>query len=132
MPAVGVPSLSPDDYHLGEVYLPWMQWRDFGLVSYAGFDPARGLNQTLVGYLSDILFVNGNNAAAITSTLSYKAVFLLILFAIAITWLTNGFVAAIILLLIPLPTHLILEPILFALLLFDKRVIARQIGRASV
>jgi hypothetical protein len=50
-PAAGV---SADDYHFGEVILPWWSWTE-GLLPYRDFVPARGLVNYLDGACADLL-----------------------------------------------------------------------------
>lgn len=50
-PAAGVPA---DDYHFGEVLLPWWSWTE-GLLPYRDFVPARGLVNYLDGACADLL-----------------------------------------------------------------------------
>lgn len=58
-PALGVPSLSPDDYHFGELLVPWWSWREMGMLPFWDYAPARGLTNYLPGFVSATFFEGG-------------------------------------------------------------------------
>jgi hypothetical protein len=51
-----LPIIPGDDYHFGEMLVPWWTWTDFGMVPFWDFAPARGLNLYLPGAAASTLF----------------------------------------------------------------------------
>jgi hypothetical protein len=61
-PIQGLHVLSTDDYHWGEFFLPWWLWRQFNLVPFWDYEPARGLINYLMGVLANLFY--GDTAVA--------------------------------------------------------------------
>lgn len=61
-----LPTLSADDYHFGEMLVPWWSWFKMGLVPFWDYAPARGLMNYFPGLLSSLVF--GGAPAAIYAT----------------------------------------------------------------
>ncbi|MES2521672.1 MAG: hypothetical protein V4617_03155 [Gemmatimonadota bacterium] len=60
-PFTTLPFVPVDDWHFGELLLPWAGWRDFGLVPYADLMPVRGFISLADAGLS-ALFMTGSAA----------------------------------------------------------------------
>jgi hypothetical protein len=60
-PFTEAPSVPVDDWHFGELLLPWASLRDFGLVPYADLIPVRGLISFVEAALAQ-LFMTGSAA----------------------------------------------------------------------
>lgn len=56
------PDLSLDDYHFGEIILPWWLWSDFGYLPFRDYFPSRGLVNYATGWLTSVFF-DGSAAA---------------------------------------------------------------------
>lgn len=54
-PATGIPVVATDDWHSGEWLIPWISWRDFGLLPYADVMPVRGFISAADAALSQAL-----------------------------------------------------------------------------
>lgn len=61
-----LPELMSDDYHFGEMLVPWWSWFQMGLVPFWDYAPARGLMNYFPGLLASSLF--GGAPAAIGAT----------------------------------------------------------------
>lgn len=61
-----LPELMSDDYHFGEMLVPWWSWFKMGLVPFWDYAPARGLMNYFPGLLTSSLF--GGAPAAISAT----------------------------------------------------------------
>lgn len=61
-----LPVLMPDDYHFGEMLVPWWSWFKMGLLPFWDYAPARGLMNYFPGFLASSLF--GGAPAAIGAT----------------------------------------------------------------
>jgi len=59
MTPVGVPFVPSDDYHFGEVLVPWWSWLHQGLIPFWDYAPARGLVNYVPGFVSEI-FLDGS------------------------------------------------------------------------
>lgn len=70
-PALGLPVLAADDYHFGELLVPWWSWREMGMLPFWDYAPARGLINYVPGFVSATFF--GGGAASIGA--SYAFVF---------------------------------------------------------
>ena len=66
---IGLPELMPDDYHFGELLVPWWSWVDMGLLPFRDYAPARGLMNYATGMLSSLIF--GGATAAVWATLPF-------------------------------------------------------------
>ena len=63
----GLPTVPTDDFHFGEMMLPWHQWRHFGAVPFVDLNPERGFTYMIFGAMNDGLYnggMTGFNAAA--------------------------------------------------------------------
>jgi hypothetical protein len=104
-----VPALPTDDYHFGEILLPWWLWSDFSYVPFHDYFPARGLVNYVPGLLTDIFF--DGTAAAQTATLG-KSLLALPYLTIGLIFLANsiGWLAAFLsLILMPAPVNCLFE-----------------------
>ncbi|MGI4779719.1 MAG: hypothetical protein ACRYGA_16655 [Janthinobacterium lividum] len=70
-PVLGVPALAADDYHFGELLVPWWSWHEMGMLPFWDYAPARGLINYFPGFVSSTFFDGG--AASIGA--SYAFVF---------------------------------------------------------
>lgn len=70
---LGPPQLNPDDYHLGEMLVPWWSWFKMGLVPFWDYAPARGLMNYVPGLLISALFGGVPAAIGATYPLIYAA-----------------------------------------------------------
>lgn len=62
----GQPTISPDDYHFGELFTPWRLWVDAGIVPYVDQDLPRGfLANVIPGAFNSLL--NDGSAARLDS-----------------------------------------------------------------
>ena len=59
---VGVPSISPDDYHFGEMLTPWWSWARHNMIPFWDYAPARGLINYFPGAVASF-FLNGTVAS---------------------------------------------------------------------
>lgn len=76
-PHVGPPAVDPDDYHFGEVVLPWWSWAKHGLLPYVDYVPPRGLDNYIVGALGSL--VSDGTASGLAAAGPYRAgLFLLV------------------------------------------------------
>ncbi len=66
---ISLPELMPDDYHFGELLVPWWSWADMGLLPFRDYAPARGLMNYATGMLSSALF--GGATATVWATLPF-------------------------------------------------------------
>lgn len=71
------PSISSDNYHFGEFYLPFWQLRKFGSLPFVDYQPARGLINYIPGFFS-WLFADGSFGYIATLSLHVKLLYLLI------------------------------------------------------
>lgn len=55
-PAAGVLHISLDDYHVGERYLPWTQWWDFGKIPFVDLTAVHGFIHIVRGMLNSFFF----------------------------------------------------------------------------
>jgi hypothetical protein len=55
-PPSSLPSLMSDDYHFGEVLVPWWSWFKLGLLPFWDYAPARGLVNYFPGMFSSLVF----------------------------------------------------------------------------
>jgi len=53
---VGVASINPDDYHFGEMVVPWWSWAKQHLIPFWDYSPARGLMNYLPGLTASLFF----------------------------------------------------------------------------
>jgi hypothetical protein len=53
---VGVASINPDDYHFGEMVVPWWSWSKQHLIPFWDYSPARGLMNYLPGLAASLFF----------------------------------------------------------------------------
>ncbi|MCP4143307.1 MAG: hypothetical protein GY755_23965 [Chloroflexi bacterium] len=53
---VGWPSISLDEYHSGEFYLPWWLFQHFDYLPFLDYQPARGLVNYIPGFLSQLFY----------------------------------------------------------------------------
>jgi hypothetical protein len=53
---LGVPYISPDDYHFGEFLTPWWSWSEFGQLPFWDYAPARGMVNYFQGAFASIFF----------------------------------------------------------------------------
>lgn len=53
---VGVASINPDDYHFGEMVVPWWSWATQHLIPFWDYSPARGLMNYLPGLTASLFF----------------------------------------------------------------------------
>lgn len=53
---MGLAIVNHDDYHFGEMLVPWWSWADQGMLPFWDYAPARGLLNYLPGALSAFLF----------------------------------------------------------------------------
>ncbi|MEO5378187.1 MAG: hypothetical protein H7832_10465 [Magnetococcus sp. DMHC-6] len=51
-----VPLISQDDWHFGEILLPWWSWKEWGMVPFVEYIPVRGLVSYLPSLLADVFF----------------------------------------------------------------------------
>lgn len=63
---LSLPVLMSDDYHFGEMLVPWWSWFKMGLVPFWDYAPARGLMNYFPGLLTASLF--GGAPAAVSAT----------------------------------------------------------------
>jgi hypothetical protein len=61
LPFTEIPVVSIDDWHFGELLLPWASWRDFGLVPFADLMPVRGFVSVADAALTQV-FLSGSAA----------------------------------------------------------------------
>ncbi|MEO1368805.1 MAG: hypothetical protein AAFX50_16640, partial [Acidobacteriota bacterium] len=71
MPRVAEASLAGDDFHSGEVLLPWQQWADFGKIPFVDYLPTHGLADVVPGLLIDVFF--DGTAASLQSSFGLRA-----------------------------------------------------------
>ena len=55
-PIAGLTQLPTDDYHFGEIILPWQQWFDFGIRPYVDYNHIHGLLHFCQGALNYIFY----------------------------------------------------------------------------
>lgn len=53
---VGLPEVIPDDYHFGELMVPWWSWAQQHLIPFWDYSPARGLMNYLPGVVTAWFF----------------------------------------------------------------------------
>lgn len=61
-----LPTRMWDDYHFGEMLVPWWSWWQMGLVPFWDYAPARGLMNYFPGFFASAIF--GGNPAATEAT----------------------------------------------------------------
>lgn len=66
---ISLPELMPDDYHFGELLVPWWSWAEMGLLPFRDYAPARGLMNYATGMLSSVIF--GGATATVWATLPF-------------------------------------------------------------
>ena len=66
---ISLPELMPDDYHFGELLVPWWSWAEMGLLPFHDYAPARGLMNYATGMLSSVIF--GGATATVWATLPF-------------------------------------------------------------
>lgn len=75
-----------DDYHSGEFIVPYWAWKQFGLLPYVDFSPARGLMNMVVGFIAEEGFGGGLGVypytAAVATLLLYALLFPALRFAV--------------------------------------------------
>ena len=82
-------TLPSDDYHYGEFTVPWFSLKADGLLPYADLEPARGLNNYLSGFFSDVFFNGTVSAYSFSNQVAY--IFLAAAFTFAaIRWLPSA------------------------------------------
>jgi hypothetical protein len=72
-----------DDFHLGEIAIPWQQFFDFGQVPYFEFVSVQGLLGVSVGAINDIIF--GGNYSTFLFSINYLYIFILLLVTYVLT-----------------------------------------------
>jgi hypothetical protein len=60
----GVPEIWQDEYHSGEILLPWWLWQKFHIIPFWDYEPSRGLVNYVPGLLAS-LFFDGTAASSI-------------------------------------------------------------------
>ena len=68
-----LPELMSDDYHFGEMLVPWWSWFKMGLVPFWDYAPARGLMNYFPGLLTSSLFGGAPSAVSATYPFIYAA-----------------------------------------------------------
>jgi hypothetical protein len=64
-PLAGLPPMNPDDYHFGEVLLPYQQYSQFGSVPFADLNCPHGL-WTWLGGAANALFFSGTGETSLS------------------------------------------------------------------
>lgn len=85
------PSISPDDYHAGEFYLPWWLFDKHNYLPYLEYQPTRGLVNYVPGLLSWLFFDNTLSGQSVISNL-FSSLYISLGF-LAIRHWTDDFVA---------------------------------------
>ncbi|TLM97528.1 hypothetical protein FDZ73_24885, partial [bacterium] len=73
------PGIATDEYHMGEFYLPWWSFQQFGHLPYLDYEPARGLVNYVPGFLS-WLFYDNSFGAQYQVTNQFSALYVFISF----------------------------------------------------
>lgn len=70
----GMPLLNADDYHFGEMLVPWWSWLTQGLVPFWDYVPARGLVNYLPGFWNNLIFGGTPASVELTYPFTYVAI----------------------------------------------------------
>jgi hypothetical protein len=81
LPDIGLPTVSPDFFHFGEVILPFHQWWSFGTGPYEGFTAIQYGHAYIPGALNQFLFGGGATTFGIAA---YYSTWLLVTLCVGI------------------------------------------------
>ena len=72
-PPQSIPFLMSDDYHFGELLVPWWSWSEMGMLPFWEYAPARGLLNYFPGLLAATLFDGAGANIGITYPFIFAA-----------------------------------------------------------
>jgi len=75
-PAMVQPAVSGDDYHFGELLIPWWTWTQHNMLPFWDYSPARGLVNYLPGAMNALIF--DGRAATLMASFKYIAFIVLV------------------------------------------------------
>lgn len=81
LPPIGLPAVSPDFFHFGEIILPFQQWWSFGTGPYEGFTVIQYGHAYIPGALNQFLFDGGATTFGIAA---YYSTWLLVTLCVGI------------------------------------------------
>jgi hypothetical protein len=96
-PPSSLPSLMSDDYHFGEMLVPWWSWFELGLLPFWDYAPARGLVNYFPGMLSSLVFGGMPATIGATYPFIYAAIATMAFFALQPVLGTGGVFIALLL-----------------------------------